>query len=196
MSRQRKAEADEFYAAVHPPAATADEKLIQRQALAGMLWSKQIYLLDVNRWLEGDNPKLPAAGVAQADAQQSLASPEFDAHSLDAGQVGVSRGLRPGTWHFSASRWRWSIRSLPRNNLWLLLFEQFQHPNGQIPAYEWEFSDLNPPVHAWACWRVYQMEKQRTGKGDRCVPGEMLPQAADEFRLVGEQGRQRRQQRF
>ena len=50
--------------------------------------------------------------------------------------------------------------------MWVLLFEQFQHPNGQIPAYEWEFSDLNPPVHAWACWRVYQMEKQRTGKGD------------------------------
>ena len=53
-----------------------------------------------------------------------------------------------------------------KENLWVLLFEQFQHPNGQIPAYEWEFSDLNPPVHAWACWRVYQMEKQRTGKGD------------------------------
>ncbi len=53
-----------------------------------------------------------------------------------------------------------------KENLWVLLFEQFQHPNGQIPAYEWEFSDLNPPVHAWACWRVYQSEKQRTGKGD------------------------------
>ncbi len=54
-----------------------------------------------------------------------------------------------------------------KENLWLLLFEQFQHPNGQIPAYEWEFSDLNPPVHAWACWRVYSLEKARTGKGDR-----------------------------
>jgi len=53
-----------------------------------------------------------------------------------------------------------------KENLWILLFEQFQHPNGQIPAYEWEFSDMNPPVHAWACWRVYQLEKQRTGKGD------------------------------
>ena len=53
-----------------------------------------------------------------------------------------------------------------KENLWVLLFEQFQHPNGQIPAYEWEFSDLNPPVHAWACWRVYQMDKQRTGQGD------------------------------
>jgi hypothetical protein len=53
-----------------------------------------------------------------------------------------------------------------KENLWVLLFEQFQHPNGQIPAYEWEFSDLNPPMHAWACWRVYQTEKQRTGKGD------------------------------
>jgi hypothetical protein len=53
-----------------------------------------------------------------------------------------------------------------KENLWVLLFEQFQHPNGQIPAYEWEFSDLNPPMHAWACWRVYQNEKQRTGQGD------------------------------
>ena len=62
--------------------------------------------------------------------------------------------------------WRWSIRHFAKENLWVLLFEQFQHPNGQIPAYEWEFSDLNPPVHAWACWRVYEMERERTGKGD------------------------------
>ncbi len=53
-----------------------------------------------------------------------------------------------------------------KENLWVLLFEQFQHPNGQIPAYEWEFSDLNPPVHAWACWRVFELERERTGKED------------------------------
>src|SRR5688500_15229360 len=54
-----------------------------------------------------------------------------------------------------------------KEQLWLMLFEQFQHPNGQIPAYEWEFSDLNPPVHAWAVWRVYNMDRERTGRADR-----------------------------
>ena len=76
-----------------------------------------------------------------------------------------------------------------KENLWMLLFEQFQHPNGQIPAYEWEFSDLNPPVHAWACWRVYQMEKERTGDARSGIPRKMLPQAAHQFCLVGQQGR-------
>ena len=78
----------------------------------------------------------------------------------------------------------------------MLLFEQFQHPNGQIPAYEWEFSDLNPPVHAWACWRVYQIEKQRTGSGRPRFSGALFPQAADQFRLVGQQGGQPGAQRL
>ena len=64
-------------------------------------------------------------------------------------------------------RSRWSTREFAKHQLWLLLFEQFQHPNGQIPAYEWEFSDLNPPVHAWAVWRVYNMDRIRSGKADR-----------------------------
>ncbi len=81
-----------------------------------------------------------------------------------------------------------------KDQLWLLLFEQFQHPNGQIPAYEWEFSDLNPPVHAWAVWRVYNMDRSRTGKADRAVPRTLLPQAAHQFRLVDQQGRPRGQQ--
>ena len=163
--RQRKAEADEFYAAVHPPAATADEKLIQRQALAGMLWSKQIYLWDVNRWLEGDNPKLPP--------------PESRKHmrNIHWRHLNSMRILSmPDKWEFPwFAAWDLAFQcttlalvdpEFAKENLWVLLFEQFQHPNGQIPAYEWGFSDLNPPVHAWACWRVYQMEKQRTGKGD------------------------------
>ena len=82
---------------------------------------------------------------------------------------------------------RWSIPSLPRKIFWLLLFEQFQHPNGQIPAYEWEFSDLNPPVHAWAVWRVYQTEASAPARPTG-FPGDVLPQAAHQFRLVGQQG--------
>ena len=81
-----------------------------------------------------------------------------------------------------------------KDQLWLLLFEQFQHPNGQIPAYEWEFSDLNPPVHAWAVWRVYNMDRIRQRQGRPRVPRAVLPQAADQLRLVGQQGRPRGQQ--
>ena len=75
--------------------------------------------------------------------------------------------MRPGTWRFIASATRSSTPGYAMDQLWLLLFEQFQHPNGQIPAYEWEFSDTNPPVHAWAVWRVYNMARVRSGQADR-----------------------------
>jgi mannosylglycerate hydrolase MGH1-like protein len=163
---QRKAEADEFYATVHPPRASSDERLVQRQALSGMLWSKQIYLWDVNLWLEGDNPKTPP--------------PESRKHmrNIHWRHLNSMRVLSiPDKWEFPwFAAWDLAFQCITlalvdpefaKENLWILLFEQFQHPNGQIPAYEWEFSDMNPPVHAWACWRVYQLEKQRTGKGDR-----------------------------
>ena len=163
--RRRKTEADEFYAAVHPPSATAEEKAIQRQALAGMLWSKQIYLWDVNRWLEGDDPKFPPP-----ESRKQMRNVHW--RHLNSMRI-LSM---PDKWEFPwFAAWDLAFQCITlalvdpefaKENLWVLLFEQFQHPNGQIPAYEWEFSDLNPPVHAWACWRVYQMEKQRTGKGD------------------------------
>jgi hypothetical protein len=162
---QRKKEADEFYATVHPPKATAKEKEIQRQALAGMLWSKQIYLWDVNLWLEGDNPKMPPP-----ESRKRMRNVHWR-------HVNSMRILSmPDKWEFPwFAAWDLAFQCISlalvdpdfaKENLWVLLFEQFQHPNGQIPAYEWEFSDLNPPMHAWACWRVYQNEKQRTGKGD------------------------------
>jgi hypothetical protein len=163
--RRRKVEADEFYASVHPAAATVEEKAIQRQALSGMLWSKQIYLWDVNRWLEGDNPKLPPP-----ESRKQM-------RNIHWRHLNSMRILSmPDKWEFPwFAAWDLAFQCITlalvdpefaKENLWVLLFEQFQHPNGQIPAYEWEFSDLNPPVHAWACWRVYQSEKQRTGKGD------------------------------
>ncbi len=161
----RHAEADEFYASVHPPKATEEEKAIQRQALSGMLWSKQIYLFDVNRWLEGDNPASPPP-----ESRKQLRN----AHWRHLNSMRVLS--MPDKWEFPwFAAWDLAFQCVTlalvdaefaKENLWNLLFEQFLHPNGQIPAYEWEFSDLNPPVHAWACWRVYQSEKQRTGKGD------------------------------
>ena len=163
---QRKAEADEFYNIVHPPRASSDEKAIQRQALAGMLWSKQIYLWDVNLWLEGDDPKSPPP-----DSRKHM-------RNIHWRHLNSMRVLSmPDKWEFPwFAAWDLAFQCITlalvdaefaKENLWILLFEQFQHPNGQIPAYEWEFSDMNPPVHAWACWRVYQLEKQRIGKGDR-----------------------------
>ena len=162
----RRAEADEFYAAVHPPNATEDEKLVQRQALAGMLWTKQIYLFDVNLWLEGDNPNLPPPASRKRIR---------NAHWRHLNSMRILS--MPDKWEYPwFAAWDLAFHcvaialvdpAFAKENLWVLLFEQFQHPNGQLPAYEWEFSDLNPPVHAWGCWRVYNIEKARTGTGDR-----------------------------
>ena len=160
---QRRQEADEFYEAIHPPKATPEERLIQRQAFAGMLWGKQIYLFDVNRWLDGD-------AVAPPETRKKIRNVHWR-HLNSMRIMSV-----PDKWEFPwFAAWDLAFQcttlslvdpEFAKENLWLLLFEQFQHPNGQIPAYEWEFSDLNPPVHAWSVWRVYQNEKLRTGKGD------------------------------
>ncbi len=161
----RKEEADEFYASIHPPGASADERLIQRQALAGMLWSKQAYLFDVQMWLNGDNPSWPPP-----ESRKQIRNVHW--RHLNSMRV----MLVPDKWEYPwFASWDLAFHcvtlalidpAIAKENLWVLSFEQFQHPNGQIPAYEWEFSDLNPPVQAWACWRIYQMEKKRTGKGD------------------------------
>jgi hypothetical protein len=163
---ERKAEADVFYAAIHPAAASEDEKLVQRQAFAGMLWSKQIYILDVNQWLEGDNPIWPPP-------ESRKRSRNIHWRHLNSMRI-LSM---PDKWEYPwFAAWDLAFHcctlaivdpELAKEQLWLLLFEQFQHPSGQIPAYEWEFSDLNPPVQAWAVWRVYNMDRIRSGKTDR-----------------------------
>jgi hypothetical protein len=159
----RREEADEFYKAIHPPKASVEEQMIQRQAFAGMLWSKQIYLFDVDTWLEGDS-------IAPPESHKRIRNVHW--RHLNSMRILAV----PDKWEFPwFAAWDLAFQcttislvdpEFAKENLWLLLFEQFQHPNGQIPAYEWEFSDLNPPVHAWAVWRVYQNEKIRTGKGD------------------------------
>jgi hypothetical protein len=164
--RTRRREADEFYAELHPPSATEDERRVQRQALAGMLWTKQIYIYDVSVWLEGDNPAWPPPESRWGIRNQRWL------------HLNSMRVLSmPDKWEYPwFAAWDLAFHCVPlalvdaefaKEQLWLLLFEQFQHPNGQIPAYEWEFSDLNPPVHAWAVWRVYNMDRLRSGKADR-----------------------------
>ena len=164
--QERRLEADEFYEAVHPPKATEDERRVQRQAFAGLLWTKQIYLFDVNRWLEGDNTR------CTPPASRNWIRNRHWRHLNSMRVLSM-----PDKWEYPwFAAWDLAFHTVPfalidpefaKEQLWLMLFEQFQHPNGQIPAYEWEFSDLNPPVHAWAVWRVYNMDRERTGQADR-----------------------------
>ena len=162
---RRISEADEFYAQVQPPKATDDERAVQRQAFAGMLWTKQIYLFDVERWLDGDEPAWPP--------------PESHRHvrNVHWRHLNSMRVMSmPDAWEYPwFAAWDLAFHcttlalvdpGYAKESLWVLLFEQFQHPSGQLPAYEWEFGDLNPPVHAWAVWRVYNMDRIRAGKPD------------------------------
>jgi len=165
MTRARR-EADEFYQTIHPKGATEDECRIQRQAFAGMMWSKQNYIFDVEKWLKGDNPNLPPP-----ESRNHIRNQHW--RHLNSMRV-LSM---PDKWEYPwFAAWDLAFHTVAiaiidpdfaKQQLWLMLFEQFQHPNGQIPAYEWEFSDLNPPVHPWAVWRVYNMDRIRSGTADR-----------------------------
>ena len=163
---RRRREADEFYAALHPPSASVEERRVQRQALAGLIWTKQIYLFDVHLWEDGDNPAAPPP-----ESRKTIRNEHW--RHLNSQRILAV----PDKWEYPwPAAWDLAFHCIPfamidpefaKEQLWLLLFEQFQHPNGQIPAYEWEFSELNPPVHAWAVWRVYCMERDRFGRPDR-----------------------------
>jgi len=164
--QKRKKEADEFYATVHPPKATADEKLVQRQALAGMLWGKQVYFYDADLWFNGDDPASPPPASRKRGRNR---------HWMHLNSMRVLS--MPDKWEYPwFAAWDLAFHCVPltlvdpefaKQQLWLLMFDQFQHPSGQIPAYEWEFSDLNPPVQAWAVWRIYNMDRLRSGVADR-----------------------------
>jgi hypothetical protein len=163
---KRRAEADHFYAVVQAGITDADARLVQRQALAGMLWSKQFYRFDVQRWLRGD-PTEPAPPASRRKGRDSDWM-----HLANADVISM-----PDTWEYPwYASWDLAFQSLTfalidpafaKNQLILLTREWYMHPNGQLPAYEWAFGDVNPPVHAWAAFRVYQMDKTLTGVGDR-----------------------------
>jgi len=154
--RLRKREADAFYEAVRREGVTDEDAAIQRRAFAGMLWTKQIYLFDVHDWLRGDDPNWPPP-----ESRWSIRNRHWT--HLNSMRIMTVCDKWEYPW-FAA--WDLAFHCVvfalidpqyAKDQLWVLLFEQFQHPNGQLPAYEWEFSDLNPPVHAWAIWRVYHM---------------------------------------
>ncbi|MFI5011866.1 MAG: glucosidase [Hyphomicrobiales bacterium] len=165
MFARRIAEADEFYAALQSDLADEDKKLVQRQALAGMIWSKQYYEYDVRQWLEGDRAQPPPPASRKSGRNH-------DWQHLSNGDI-VSM---PDTWEypwyaswdlcFQAVTFAMIDPDFAKRQLLLLTQERFMHPYGQLPAYEWEFSDANPPLHAWAAWRIYEMDKALTGRGD------------------------------
>jgi hypothetical protein len=163
---QRRSEADAFYADLQHGIASADERVVQRQAFAGLIWSKQFYCYDVTRWLTGD-PGQPTP------PESRLHGRNIDWRTLNNADI-VSM---PDKWEYPwYASWDLAFHCIPfalidaefaKHQLVLLTREWYMHPNGQIPAYEWAFSDVNPPVHAWAAWRVYQIDrKQNAGKGD------------------------------
>ncbi|MDR3533665.1 MAG: glucosidase [Rhodopila sp.] len=161
----RLAEADEFYAALQVNIADPDARLVQRQALAGMLWSKQFYRYDVRRWIEGD-PLQPAPPPERAAIRNNdwLHLNNRDIISM------------PDTWEYPwYASWDLAFQAVTfalidpdfaKQQLLLLTHEWFMHPNGALPAYEWAFGEVNPPVHAWAAWRVFRMDAALRGTPD------------------------------
>jgi mannosylglycerate hydrolase MGH1-like protein len=162
----RHREADEFYAEVVPQDLSLDAQNVMRQGFAGMLWSKQFYHYDVKQWLEGD-PGHPTPPPERMNGRNH----EWQ-HLYNADVISM-----PDKWEYPwYAAWDLAFHCIPlalvdpdlaKEQMLLMLREWYMHPNGQLAAYEWTFGDVNPPVHAWAAWRVYKIDKKRRGKGDR-----------------------------
>ena len=166
MFAARLREADEFYAAINPQETDDDLRQIQRQAFAGMIWSKQFYSYNMRRWLRGD-PSMPTPPRARQRGRN------HEWRHLDNSEI-ISM---PDKWEYPwFAAWDLAFHCVAmavidpdfaQAQLILMLREWYMHPNGQIPAYEWNFGDVNPPVHAWAALRVYQIEQEVWGRKDR-----------------------------
>lgn len=162
----RRKEADEFYLALEPSCLSDEHRTVHRQALAGMLWSKQFYHYIVEQWLEGD-PGQPAPPPERKHGRNHEWRHLFNERVMS----------MPDKWEYPwYASWDLAFHCIPlalvdphfaKGQLDIIVREWYQHPNGQIPAYEWNFSDVNPPVLAWAAWRVYKIEEKQSGKGDR-----------------------------
>jgi hypothetical protein len=159
-------DADNFYSILQKKLKSEDEKNIQRQAFAGMLWNKQFYYYDIPQWLNGD----PGQPLPPNERLKGRNSGWINLNNADI--ISMS-----DKWEYPwYASWDLAFHCIPlslidaefsKEQLKLLTREWYMHPNGQLPAYEWNFSDVNPPVHAWATWRVYKIDKkQNKGKGD------------------------------
>lgn len=164
--KQRLAEADAFYAQRVPEGLSKDARRVQRQAFAGLLWSKQFYHYEVRTWLQGD----PAGPPPPPERRRGRNRDWIHLYNADVLSM-------PDKWEFPwYAAWDLAFHCIPlalldpefaKDQLVRLLREWYMHPNGQLPAYEWHFEDVNPPVHAWARWRVYKIEKRIRGQADR-----------------------------
>jgi|LakMenEpi03Aug12_release.lakeMendotaPanAssembly.Ray.scaffolds.fasta_scaffold05464_11 hypothetical protein len=162
----RKEEADEYYAALQNPSLAEEERKIQRQAFAGMLWSKQLYYFDIEQWLAGDPGPFPSPPGERLQGRnkdwEHLVN--FDILSM------------PDKWEYPwYASWDLAFHCIPlvlidpdlaKRQITLMTREWYMHPNGQLPAYEWELSDVNPPVLAWAAWRTYKIDAKQEEKPD------------------------------
>ena len=163
--QQRKDECQAFYDSIIPAGATDEQRNVMRQSYAGLLWTKQFYYYSVKEWLEGD-PTQPTP----SDSRKRQKNNEWN-HLYNRDIISV-----PDKWEYPwYAAWDLAFHMLTfaridqafaKQQLILMLREWYMHPNGQIPAYEFEFSNVNPPVHAWACWRVYEMGA-KAGAPDR-----------------------------
>ncbi len=162
---QRINETEEFYRSIQPQSMGEDARQVQRQAWAGLLWNKQFYHYSVELWLKGD----PAQPPPDKSRLQKRNAQWTHLYNLDVLSM-------PDKWEYPwYAAWDLAFHCLPiamidpewaKRQIILLLREWYMHPNGQIPAYEWAFEDVNPPVHAWAAWRVYKITRNVTGQAD------------------------------
>ncbi|MEW6301924.1 MAG: glucosidase [Verrucomicrobiota bacterium] len=169
---QRRREADEFYAALQKDIADADARLVQRQAFAGMIWSKQFFYYDVPEWLNGDPAQPPPPPGRKHGRNREWT------HLNNADIISM-----PDKWEYPwYAAWDLAFHCIPlalvdagfaKHQLVLLTREWYMHPNGQLPAYEWAFGDVNPPVHAWATWRVFQIDRKQRREHTPGDPGDL-----------------------
>ncbi len=169
---QRRSEADEFYAGLQQAMTDADAKLVQRQAFAGMIWSKQFFHYDVPLWLQGD-PTQPPPPPERKHGRNS------DWKHLNNADV-ISM---PDKWEYPwFAAWDWAFHCVAlveidaefaKSQLVLLMREWYMHPNGQLPAYEWAFGDVNPPVQAWSAFRVFQIDRRQRQESNPADAGDL-----------------------
>lgn len=162
----RKKEADDFFSTVIPKTLSADAKNVMRQGFASLLWSKQFYHYVVREWLDGDTGSPPPPPERRNGRNHDWP------HLYNADVISM-----PDKWEYPwYAAWDLAFHCVSlalidpdfaKEQLVLMLREWYMHPNGQFPAYEWALGDVNPPVHAWAAWRVYKIDKKRNGHGDR-----------------------------
>jgi hypothetical protein len=170
---QRRNEADEFYAGLQHDITDADARMVQRQAFAGMIWSKQFFHYDVQEWLDGDPTQPPPPPGHKHGRNRNW-------QHLNSAEV-ISM---PDKWEYPwFAAWDLAFHCLPlavidaefaKEQLVLLAREWYMHPNGQLPAYEWAFGDVNPPVHAWATFRVFQIDRRQRRESDATDPGDLV----------------------